>query len=194
MNSCMGNSDSNGDGHRQEQSSHDRRNYGAIESSSATSGDYHVIPSHGCWYGVFGTNQNLFCEVNMSGLKPNVEELAQYEPSCGFWAGTFCRQLVPKGKRSLLCIPTTNDNNNNNNTSGGAKPRSHCVCDGGGWFRSSQQRSSFQVVVQDEVITAASSSRNDKPQPKKGRMTMDKNGASADVSNSLVRNIRRSVF
>jgi hypothetical protein len=187
MNSCLGNSN-RGDC-RQEQSA-DKSNYGALASSSTTSSDYHIIPSKGCWYGIFATNQNLFFEVNVSGLKPNVAELAQYEPSCGCWAGAFCRQLVPKEKWTLL--GTTNNNS-------GVKPRSHCVCDGGGWWRSNQQRSSFQVVVHDEVVKASSGGSN-KPQPKKGNSKMAlKQASSTTVStttgtNSLARNIQRSVF
>lgn len=127
----------------------------------------------------------------MSGLKPNVEELAEYEPSCGCWAGTFCRQLVPKEKRSLLGISTTTNNTDD------VKPKSHCVCDGGGWLRSNQQRSSFQVVVHDEVIKASSTDGKNKPQPKKAnknKTILDQNGVSGSGSNSLVRNIRRSVL
>jgi hypothetical protein len=37
----------------------------------------------GCWFGIFATGKNLFCEVNMSGDKPNLADLAQQEPSGG---------------------------------------------------------------------------------------------------------------
>jgi hypothetical protein len=184
MSSCMGRADSAGD-----EQAGQNRNYGALASTAPdASGDYHVVPAQGCWYGIFGTDQNLFCEVNASGLKPNVSELAQHMPSCGCWAGAFCRQLVPKEKRTLLTRGTSNSN---------VKPRSHCVCDGGGWFSSLEQRSSFQVVVHDEVVQTSANGKTSKPQAKKAnsKMILDQPDPSTTTgTNSLARNIRRSVF
>jgi DNA mismatch repair ATPase MutL len=85
----------------------------------------------GCWFGIFATGKNLFCEVNMSGDKPNLADLAQQEPSGGKFI-IRVRERGPRSSSSLQGFLVThshaqsipppfstlhhrNNNNNNNN-------------------------------------------------------------------------------
>lgn len=93
----------------------------------------------GCWLGMFATRKNLFCEVNISGQKPNLASLAKEKPSGGVWFGTFCRQSTKR--------------HGDDSTKKGQK-KSNMFCDGGVWFRTEKKLTSFLLVAQVDVVKA----------------------------------------
>lgn len=121
-----------------------------------------VVKSQGCWFGLFKSKSNLFCEVNTSGQKPNLSDLASQKQSAGIWIGTFIHK-----KSNVDDDGDVNDNLGSGNGKKTKKKKSNMICDGGGWFRSEKQRTSFLLVVQDEVI---------KPDKKKSNVKLIENG------------------
>ena len=52
----------------------------------------------GCWCGWFRTRTNMFCELNTSGRKPDLADLATRDPSAGTWHDSIRLYL-----RVVLC-------------------------------------------------------------------------------------------